>query len=106
MCSSEAPSGAEPRSRPVASLGWWFRNRETGAVTVAQFPNWSITIFGVATVARRLIDPTGGARVALTVIGTTALVLWAVDELARGVNPWRRLLGAVVLGTTVVGFVR
>jgi hypothetical protein len=24
--------------------------------------------------------------------------VWAVDELARGVNPWRRMLGAGALG--------
>ena len=26
-----------------------------------------------------------------------SLVVWAVDELCRGVNPWRRCLGAALL---------
>jgi hypothetical protein len=26
------------------------------------------------------------------------LFIWAIDEILRGVNPWRRLLGIAVLG--------
>jgi hypothetical protein len=35
-------------------------------------------------------------------VATGALVIWALDELIRGVNPWRRVLGGVVLGGTAV----
>jgi len=31
------------------------------------------------------------------VLAAGALIWWAVDELIRGVNPWRRLLGGAVL---------
>jgi hypothetical protein len=30
---------------------------------------------------------------------------WALDELIRGVNPWRRVLGGVVLGGTAVSLI-
>ena len=36
-----------------------------------------------------------GAFTALRVVGLAALGWWAVDEVVRGVNPWRRLLGVV-----------
>jgi hypothetical protein len=36
-------------------------------------------------------------------IGSAALAWWAVDELARGVNPFRRMLGAVVLIVVLAG---
>ena len=31
------------------------------------------------------------------------LIVWAGDEVLRGVNPWRRLLGGGVLAFTLVG---
>jgi hypothetical protein len=34
----------------------------------------------------------------LKVVFKCGLLVWAVDELFRGVNPWRRFLGAAVLG--------
>jgi hypothetical protein len=37
------------------------------------------------------------ANLALTIAVNGGLVLWTVDEIVRGVNPWRRSLGAVVL---------
>jgi len=35
-------------------------------------------------------------------LGSGALAWWAADEIARGVNPFRRMLGAVVLLVLVV----
>lgn len=87
-------------------IDWLFRNRQTGQITVAQFPNWSIGVFMVAAVALRLFEPSGDVRTALVVIRTGALVVWAVDEMARGVNPWRRILGTAVLVATLVGLVQ
>jgi hypothetical protein len=46
--------------------------------------------------------PSGQAAELLGVVGTTAVVVWALDELWRGVNPWRRLLGLTVLLGIVV----
>lgn len=76
---------------------WWFRNRETGRITIGQWPNVSLTVFIVAWALRRVLDPTGTVDTVLAVAATTALVVWAFDELLRGVNPWRRALGAGVL---------
>ncbi len=70
-----------------------FRNRVTGEITIAQFPNAPLWIY-FATVAARLVLPaTGTARTVSSWVGVGALTWWAVDEVIRGVNPWRRLLG-------------
>ncbi len=84
-------------------IDWLFRDRATGRIVIAQLPNLSLGIFLVAAVALRVLDPSGGLRTGLVVVRTAALVWWAVDELARGVNPWRRILGGVVLVLTLVG---
>ena len=34
---------------------------------------------------------------AAKVVATGSLIVWAVDEVVRGVNPWRRFLGVAVL---------
>lgn len=74
-----------------------FENRETGEVTIAQFPNWPL--WGVAgTWAVGLLagsDSDLGRASSWTRVGLW--VIWGGDELLRGVNPWRRFLGAGVL---------
>jgi hypothetical protein len=71
---------------------WLFENRRTGRITVMQVPNAPLGVFLVARVVGALTD-----IALLHGIGTAALLVWAVDEIVRGVNPWRRFLGAVVL---------
>ena len=78
-------------------MNWLFRNRETGEITVFQAPNPALGTFFVVFFVNRLFNPPGTAGTALTAIGTGALAIWAVDELARGVNPFRRILGAAFL---------
>ena len=85
---------------------WLFRNRQTGEITIGQRPNAAIIIFVVAWAARRILEPTGSVGTALDVIVTGSITVWALDELIRGVNPWRRILGVVVLTFVVVGLVR
>lgn len=58
----------------------------------------------VAATLVRLLDVLPGREQELRGIGTGALVVWALDELVRGVNPFRRLLGAIVLGWQLVRF--
>jgi len=87
-------------------VDWLFRNRQTGEITIGQSPNASIVIFAVAWVVRRILEPTGSLGTALDVIVTGSIAFWAFDELIRGVNPWRRILGAVVLAVVVVGLGR
>ncbi|MDQ1466163.1 MAG: hypothetical protein QOH10_578 [Actinomycetota bacterium] len=72
---------------------WLFRNRRTHQITVAQFPNVALWIFFVTVGLRWFVSPGTGARTAIDWLGVFALAWWAFDEVLRGVNPWRRLLG-------------
>ncbi len=87
------------------AFDWCFRDRTTGRITIAQFPNLSLGIVIAMWVLRRVAAPTGTAATWVSAIGSGALVWWALDELVRGVNPWRRALGAVVLPFAVTGLV-
>ncbi len=78
-------------------IDWLFRNRKTGEITIAQFPNLALWIFLGATVVRWLTSPTGTGGTVVDVIAIGALLWWGVDEMVRGVNPFRRLLGALVV---------
>jgi predicted neutral ceramidase superfamily lipid hydrolase len=78
-------------------LLWCFRNRETGAITVAQTPNLALSVFLVATAILWLTHPTGAISAMAKVVATGSLIVWALDEVVRGVNPWRRFLGVDVL---------
>jgi hypothetical protein len=89
-------------SGPARIIDWLFRSRQTGRITIVQLPNWSLGLWLVTSLALRLADPSGGLRTALVVVSTLALLVWAADELLRGVNPFRRLLGAAVLVATAV----
>ncbi|MEZ5247195.1 MAG: hypothetical protein R2707_19065 [Acidimicrobiales bacterium] len=87
-------------------LRWWFENRETGAITVAQFPNWPLFGVGsawlvgwIASDGSRLHDIAG-------VAATGLWLYWGADELVRGVNPWRRLLGSTAIAWQLGGLVR
>jgi hypothetical protein len=71
---------------------WLFRDRRTGRIVIMQWPNIPLWIFIAARVANAV-----SAHTAFRVVGTAALFVWAVLEVARGVNPFRRGLGAVVL---------
>ena len=83
---------------------WLFRNRTTGRITIAQSPNAALWLFLVASVLQRLLSPTGHFSTALRVIADGGLLWWAADELIRGVNPWRRLLGGAVLTGKIVQY--
>lgn len=80
---------------------WWLRDRSTGEIRVGQAPNAAILVWLTATVVRWL-EVWPDYHEELRWLGTGALVAWALDELVRGVNPFRRLLGALVLGWQVV----
>ncbi len=89
-----------PPTNPAGIVDWLFRDRRTGARVIGQSPNLPVKIFAGAWLARRLTRPfarstptaTGLAR-----IEAGAIAWWGLDELLRGVNPWRRLLGAAAL---------
>lgn len=88
------------------SFDWLFRNRETGAITVAQWPNLPLWLFLGTTLAGLPADPQGTAGTALRLAAAAFLAWWAADELVRGVNPWRRILGAGVLAWLVLRLAR
>lgn len=85
----------------ASALDWTFRDRATGRITVAQVPNLPLTLF----IALRIVESVGvHAGVAKSVVhwaGSAALAWWAVDEVVRGVNPFRRALGLGALGYLV-----
>ena len=87
-------------------IDWLFRNRKTGEITIAQFPNLALWIFLVAAALRWVMSPTGTGATILDVLATGALLWWGVDEIVRGVNPFRRLLGAVVVTGALILLMR
>jgi hypothetical protein len=91
------------RSAAYSALDWLLCDRTTGRWTVMQRPNLPLVLFVVLRIGALVI----GGRVGnvLQWVGTAALAWWAVDEITRGVNPFRRILGAVVLGFILVGTV-
>ena len=82
------------------ALRWLFINRKTGRITVAQWPNLSLGLFVAASLALRIFHPSGTTDQILRIGAAIALVVWALDELIRGVNPFRRLLGFGILLST------
>jgi hypothetical protein len=86
-------------------IDWLFRNRRTGERTIAQFPNVPLSVFLVAVAVRWIAHPSGNVGTVVDVVAAVSLVVWAVDEVVRGVNPWRRILGGGVLTYAVVGAV-
>ncbi len=87
-------------------VDWWFRNRETGEITIGQPPNPPVIVCAAAFGTRAILRPPGLIGTGLSVVGTGAAVYWAGDEVLRGVNPYRRLMGAAVLGGIVTLLVR
>ncbi len=83
-------------------IDWLFRDRTTGRITIGQFPNAALGLFLVASLLRWIIGPSGWPATALDLVAAGALTWWSVDELVRGVNPWRRLLGGAVLAGQLV----
>ena len=88
------------------AFDWVFRSRETGKVVVIQPLNWPLGIFFAAALVRRFAGLDGLAETAVEVVAFVSLMWWALDEIVRGVNPFRRALGAVVALLTVVGLFR
>ena len=94
------------RAKGRGPLEWLFRNRQTGRITIAQFPNAALWLFLVAAALRTVFDPTGWVGDALSLLASAALIWWGVDEVVRGVNPWRRMLGGAVLAAQILRIIR
>lgn len=85
------------------AIDWLFRDRTTGRIVVMQLPNIPLWVFLVATAVRLVAHPHGTVGTVVSVVATVAIVVWAGLEVARGVNPFRRILGGVVLVAVAVG---
>ncbi|MGH6811864.1 MAG: hypothetical protein ACREDM_05780, partial [Methylocella sp.] len=73
---------------------------------VAQTPNLALSVFLVSTAILWLGHPDGAISTGAKVAATGSLIVWALDEVVRGVNPWRRFLGVAVLIYEVYPFAR
>jgi hypothetical protein len=83
-------------------VDWLFRSRETGKLTIAQLPNAPLALFIAFRFAQALVSPHGTVHDALHWLAIAALAWWGLDELFRGVNPFRRILGAAVLASLIL----
>ena len=83
-------------------VDWLFRSRVTGRYTVAQMPNLPLLLFVGFRIAQALVSPHGTAHDVLRWSAIVALALWGADEVVRGVNPFRRILGASVLASLIL----
>ena len=75
-------------------VNWLFADRRTGRIVIVQWPNVPLWGFLAAAAVQWVIHPGGWV---VSVLGMAALVIWAFLEIGWGANPFRRLLGAVVL---------
>jgi len=100
----EVASSKVPRPRGgrlAAGADWLFRSRETGRITIAQVPNPPLWIFLASLGAAWLLPAPSAARSVAGATGTAALAWWSLDEVLRGVNHWRRVLGILGCGVVV-----
>lgn len=88
---------------PSSVRAWWFASRTDGQFVVAQRPNPALAVWLAALIWRMIANPTGLQRATLEGVAAGALVVWALDEIVRGVSPFRRVLGGVVLVPTLLG---
>jgi hypothetical protein len=97
----DPPTTRPSRTRRILSLDWWIRDPD-GRIVLAQAPNAAIVVWLVSVVVgwTDLLDDS--RETVLVHIGQGALIVWGLDELARGASPARRVLGAVVLVVMVV----
>lgn len=85
---------------------WLFRDRRTDRVVIGQFPNLPLWVAMGLFAARWVVetaDGPAGLSSALDWGFAAAIVWWALLEMFKGVNPWRRGLGTAVLLSVVVG---
>lgn len=84
----------------------WRRGQQgwpSGFVLV-QFPNAPLLIYVAAETATRVA--TGWVHEIAWALSRVALIIWAYEEAARGVNWFRRGIGAVALIAITIGLAR
>lgn len=76
-----------------ALFDWLCRDRRTDRIVIAQAPNVALWIFLVTVALGWAVPRDSTLRAVIEWIGLVALIWWSLDEVARGVNPLRRLIG-------------
>jgi hypothetical protein len=72
-----------------------------GEIVIGQMPNLPITVWVVATLLK-FVYKTGKVNLGLDLLASSALFVWAIEELFQGVNHFRQWLGLFVLiGLTI-----
>ena len=89
----------------ILSFRWWFESRETGRITLAQFPNWPLFAIGAGWLVRLVVKESSAVYSSAGVAITALWLFWGADELIRGVNPARRLIGALAIAWQLIGLV-
>lgn len=92
----------ESLHRYIKSVGWlrWLFVTKEGEVAIVQYPNIPLWIALVADLVAYLTQ--GTTHTASNWIARIAFIVWSIMEIGWGVNPFRRMLGAVVLA--LVGY--
>jgi hypothetical protein len=85
-------------------LNWWFRDRRSGHIVIAQFPNTALWVWLGCFALQAFGSLTGDAALLVRGAGRAALAIWALDEIVRGCNPFRRVLGGFVLTVSLIGW--
>lgn len=86
------------------AVRWLFEDRTSGRIVIAQMPNAAMWIALVA-LATSFVVPKGRAATVTEIVLYSAIVVWGIDEAARGVNPWRRMLGIGTLAALIIWLV-
>jgi hypothetical protein len=68
----------------VGVIDWALRDRRTGRIVVAQWPNTALIVWIAAGVVFALSGPDGARGLSLRVVATVALSWWAVDAVIPG----------------------
>ena len=96
---------ARSRRAADAALEWWVRDRRSGRIVVVHVPNLPILLWMGTVIARQLVQHGSDIYTLLEWAGKATLGWCAIDELVRGVNPWRRALGVGGCVVVVLGLV-
>lgn len=78
----------------------------SGKIVLVQTPNLPLGLWVAASLVRLILHQNNLLSTGLYYLGLIGLVVWAVLELVYGVNYFRRALGAIVIGITVLAFIR
>lgn len=90
----------QQRSYPTP-LDWLLRNRESGRITIGQWPNLPLALYLGTLAVRIIFRPTADTATVLTALSAGLLLVWAALEVTLGVNPFRRFVGLAVAGSQV-----